>query len=220
MKTGTQLIFGIGAALICAGLSYLLEQSFIRKRKLEKKAGRALHMAVYAFLILSGVLFLMAGSTAAEAVYFFLLLTLIGAATLMDGAYRIIPNDIVLALIGLKLLYGGLKLLGVPGVAEFRFLPALAGFGACFIIFLLPAFRGRNIGAGDVKLAAAMGFCLGLKNSLTAVVLMGLAVLGYMMVKSRLPLMKTVKSTIPMAPFLGAGMIISTLLSQSGLTVF
>lgn len=71
-----------------------------------------------------------------------------------DGRCRIIPNKLIAAVIAAGLLTNGI-LSGWPGV-----LFALAGFGAGLMILIIPFFLG-GIGAGDVKLLAAIGCLLG-----------------------------------------------------------
>ena len=135
-----------------------------------------------------------------------LLLCICGAVTVMDWTSRIIPNQTVLALLGLKLLTALPAFARVPGFPPFQPLQSLIGLGACFLLFCLPGFFGRHVGAGDIKLAAAMGFLLGLNHALLAVIIMGLLVVGYSLVQNRMPMLKFLKTNIPMGPFITVGM--------------
>ncbi len=136
------------------------------------------------------------------------------AVSVMDWDYRIIPNQTVLAVLGLKLLLAVGGLTGLPGVPSFGLADALLGFGACFLVFALPGMFGKRVGAGDIKLAAAMGFLLGIQNALLSIVIMGALILGYALVQRRIPVVKFLKTDIPMGPFLTAGMFTAFLMPQ------
>jgi len=82
----------------------------------------------------------------------------------------------------------------------------------CFVIFFLPSLFGKQVGAGDVKLAAAMGFALGLTGSLYAIACMGALVLLYTFLDNRLPLAERLKSMIPMGPFLALGLVVVSII--------
>lgn len=139
------------------------------------------------------------------------LLTICGTVSVIDWTHRIIPNQAVLAVLGLKLLSLLPASAGVAGVPAFGLLSSLAGLAGCFVLFLLPGFFGKNVGAGDLKLAAAMGFLLGLRGALVAVLVMGLLVLGYSIVQKQMPMLRFLKTNIPMGPFIAAGMLVSFL---------
>ena len=137
-----------------------------------------------------------------------LVLLLVSAViTVTDFSHRIIPNPAVLAILLLKLLLAVPALLGVPGFPAFELIPSLIGLAACFVLFSLPGLFGKNVGAGDVKLAAAMGFFLGIYGALLAVVVMGVLVLGYGVVQRQVPVLTFFKSYIPMGPFIAVGML-------------
>ena len=137
-------------------------------------------------------------------------LMMIGAGTLVitDILHRRIPNEIVLALIVIKLAFGIPALLGVEGLPAFNIADSCIGLLVCLIIFSLPAAMKKSVGAGDVKLAAAVGFCLGLQGSLFAVALMGAFVLAYVCFQRQLPIMQMIKEMVPMGPFLGTAMLV------------
>lgn len=140
-------------------------------------------------------------------VYALLLLCVCTVVAVMDWCHRVIPNPAVLAVFALKLLFGIPALLGVPGFPEWSIVQSLIGLVACFVVFSLPGFLGKNVGAGDIKLAAAMGFLLGIYEALAAVVIMGLLILGYVMVQHRIPMLQFLKTNIPMGPFIAVGML-------------
>ena len=131
------------------------------------------------------------------------------AVVVSDGLCRIIPNPAVLALFGVKLLLMGASLLNIPGAPPVRLLSSLGGMVACFLIFWAPGLVGKQVGPGDIKLAAAMGFLLGFSGALFAVVIMGALVLGYSVLQRKMPLLLFLQTNIPMGPFIAAGMMIA-----------
>ena len=134
----------------------------------------------------------------------YLVLTLFcgAAVAVLDMKYRVIPNELVLALMALKLVFGA------AGAVELNVWSSLGGLAVCFVLFLLPLVFKKNVGAGDVKLAAAMGFCLGLRGSLVAVAIMGALVLIYAVLQTKTPLLSMMKEFVPMGPFIVVAMII------------
>ena len=141
-------------------------------------------------------------------------LAMCATAAAMDLRFRIIPNETVLANLLLKLLSGLAELAGLPVPVPFAIGQSLLGLLACFLIFTLPGFFGKNVGAGDVKLASAFGFFLGLRMAMIGIVLMGLAVIAYTLMQKRLPLLAVLKQTVPMAPFIAAGMFLVLVCTQ------
>ena len=129
-----------------------------------------------------------------------------------DWLCRIIPNPTVLAVFGLKLLLMAAALLHIPGAPTFRVLSSLIGMVFCLLVFSAPGLMGKRVGAGDIKLAAAMGFLLGLQTTLIAIVIMGVLMLGYSVFQRKMPLLVFLKTDIPMGPFLAAGMLLAWML--------
>jgi len=140
-----------------------------------------------------------------RALYLFLILVAAACAFYIDAKHRIIPNELVLAILLLAAVFG------LTGAIPFEIWSSLLGFAACFVIFFVPSLFGRKIGAGDVKLAAVMGFALGLTGALYAIVCMGLLVLAYVLIDQRMPLPQRLKAMIPMGPFLALALVVVSL---------
>ena len=180
--------------------------------KLLKARGKAYTESKTESFFLAAVLAVYGGVTAymvplsAETVYLFLMAFIAATIAITDIHHRIIPNELVISIIVLTLIFGIPAELGVKGFPEFNVFMSLIGLAACFFIFMLPAFLHKNVGAGDVKLAAAMGFALGLSNSLLAIVLMGSLILASCFLQRSMPAMEYLKKQIPMGPFLSAAM--------------
>lgn len=205
---------GLLIGLLCRPLCLALE------RRLAAARGRDYPTTCLAEWLAAGVTALCCGilpllfSAPLQGLLVFCLLIPAVAVAMLDIRLRIIPNDLVLAILLIRLLFGIPALLGVPGFPEFRIGNALLGMTAAFLVFLLPSFTGKQVGAGDLKLAAAMGFCLGWQGALAAIVLMGLLVLAYAAATPRMPFLAALKTNIPMGPFLSGGMIAVLLLRQ------
>lgn len=134
----------------------------------------------------------------------------------IDWRLRIIPDQINIFLAGLGIA------LGLSGADSFlknygdwlaltnspfldRFLAALIAM--LFFGFIIAASRGRAMGAGDLKLAGALGLLLGWPDivlSLSLAFVLG-AIVSLMLLAAR---RKTFKSAIPFGPFMVAGVFV------------
>jgi len=131
---------------------------------------------------------------------FFLLLSL----SAIDGKIRKIPNELLLALLILKVV--SLLLDG-----QFpQIVPGLIGMAFGYILFLLPARLGISMGWGDIKLAAVAGFYLGIFGLFQAVMIMA-GILGlyglYLIVTKK----GNLKSKVAIGPSLSLGMLATLL---------
>ena len=126
-----------------------------------------------------------------------------------DLHHRIIPNEILLLMLVAKLIIGIPALFGVTWVPEFNIISSLIGFVAGFVVFMIPAFIGKSVGA------AVMGFCLGINGLLYAIVLMGIGVLIYEFIKGRTSLKNVMYEMIPMGPFMAVAMMVVMLINES-----
>lgn len=133
------------------------------------------------------------------------------ALTIIDIRIRIIPNELVAALLCLWFAFALME----KGVAA---LPGRAGgFLTALAVFLLAALpgKGKKAGGGDVKLAAAAGFAAGFPGVLAAVLLAGLAALltgGARILLGRIGR----KTPMPFAGFIMAGLIAAMALDRAG----
>ncbi|HNX14557.1 MAG TPA: A24 family peptidase [Oscillospiraceae bacterium] len=198
------IITSVCCALLGAALSYpvlLLNRLLLKNRGIESKEGKAEHIVLPIAMGLFGAAIGWQAGLDWETLYLYLVLFVCASVSCIDARHRIIPNELVFALLGLAVGFGA------AGVTEINWLSSLGGFAACFVLFLLPALFSKKVGAGDIKLAAAMGFCVGLMGSLYAITMMGVLVLIYIAVQYRIPLVQRLKTLIPMGPFLAAALI-------------
>ena len=131
-----------------------------------------------------------------------------------DVQHRIIPNDMVLTLFGVKLVFGILALLKIGGLPKWNPLLSFAGLGTLAVIFFLPSFFGKKIGFGDIKLAMAIGFCAELMPGLMAVCFMGGLVLLYGLIQRRYPFASFLRINFPMGPFLCTAQVLALLVTN------
>ncbi len=128
---------------------------------------------------------------------------------IVDLDIKKIPNSSVLTLLIIRtaaLIYAIAT--GVP-VKE-SLIPSLIGLAAGFILYQLPMLIGIPIGAGDVKYSAAIGYCLGAFGYIQAALVMalGLAVYLVYLVATKKGSLKT---AVPMGPFLSLGVVATVL---------
>ena len=150
--------------------------------------------------LIGGVIGWRAGFTF-RGLYLILLLVTSACAFYIDAKHRVIPNELVLAILILAAVFG------FTGVIQFNIWQSLLGLVVCFVIFFLPSLFGKQVGAGDIKLASAMGFALGLTGGLYAVAGMGALVILYVLIDRRMPLPQRLKTMIPMGPFLALSLV-------------
>ncbi len=192
MAAGSALFFP--AQFLCAFL--------LRQRGLDPAMERKQQWVLLGCMAAAGGLIAWRAGVSLRALYLMLVLLVAASVSYIDAKHRVIPNELVMAVIILSAVFG------LTGVISFQIWSSLLGFIACFITFLVPCIWKQKIGAGDVKLAAAMGFALGFSGSLYAIVCMGGFVLLYLLIEQRLPVAERLKTMIPMGPFLAAALVI------------
>ena len=172
---------------------------------------------IVAWVLFSGVLFAVSflrySETAArlEAVAYISVAIAIG---IVDLDIKKIPNSSVLTLLVIRtvaIVYAIAT--GVP-VKE-TLIPSLIGLAAGFILYQLPMLVGVPIGTGDVKYSAAIGYCLGVFGFLQASLIMaaGLIIFLIYLVATKKGSLKT---SVPMGPYLSLGAVITVLFPLFG----
>ncbi len=173
----------------------------LKQRKLDSYMERKHFWILFACMtLIGGVIGWRAGVTF-RGLYLMLLLFVSACAFYIDAKHRVIPNELVLAILILAAVFG------LTGAIKFQIWQSLIGLAVCFVIFFLPSLFGKKVGAGDIKLASAMGFALGLTGGLYAIAGMGTLVLIYIMIDQSMPLPERLKSMIPMGPFLALALV-------------
>jgi leader peptidase (prepilin peptidase)/N-methyltransferase len=130
--------------------------------------------------------------------HYLALVVIVLTATATDLRCRRIPNPLIAAGAVLAVMSLGLWQVVAPVSA---WLGVLVGGGA---LFLFAFFTKGGLGGGDVKLAAVMGLFLGWQG-VWAALLVGCLVAGVAGIILVLWKIKSMKDTIPFAPFLAGG---------------
>lgn len=178
-----EMMYG-GAMGIAAGLSFNRIAFFQVKRRsgeevAGKTAGKAVTAAVSALIsgILFALIFKLYGGTA-ERLEYAAYISIAISIGVVDLGIKKIPNLSVAALLAVRtvvIIYRLFKGASASGLL----LVSLIGLGGAFFLFQLPMLLGIPVGAGDVKFASAIGYCLGIFGFLQSSLIMaaGLGIL-------------------------------------------
>ena len=206
---------GILAALAFSRIAiFQIKQRTDETAKLEAVQNAAVTII---WVLLSGVLFAAAfvrfeeTALRLEAIAYISIAISIG---IVDLDIKKIPNSSVLALLIVRtaaIIYAIAT--GVP-VKE-CLIPSLIGLAAGFILYQLPMFFGIPIGTGDVKYSAAIGYCLGAFGYLQAALIMAAGLIIYLiyLVATK---QGSLKTAVPMGPYLSLGVIVTVLFPMFG----
>ena len=121
---------------------------------------------------------------------------------IIDIRIRIVPNELLLVMIVTGTAFQAMKF-GYTAI-----LLSLVCMAVMVVFFTLVAgmVGFEKVGAGDVKLAGAMGLALGYPNVLTALVIMSAVFVVFSLIGLVLRKL-TLKTMLPFAPFMMIGMI-------------
>lgn len=118
----------------------------------------------------------------------------------VDISIKKIPNELVL----MTLFIGGAFL--ITGQPIMSLAMNVFGLLIGFIIFFLPAMIGKGAGWGDVKYAAAVGFCLGAYGMISAIMIMTFFLMiyaSYLIITRK----GNLKSKVALGPFMASGFV-------------
>lgn len=194
----------------------------LSKKIMEYKRGKAIELnevlysnvAKYAICLINGAAWALSGLNIENPIIALLIalqITICVVIAFIDINIRIIPNECVLIIVVVGLMFQlmnyGLKAL----------LPALVSMVVMMAVFTsVAAFVGfGKVGAGDVKLAGAMGLALGYPLIMTGVGIMAAVLFAFIAVGMALKKL-ALASMLPLAPFITAGYagVLITLLLQ------
>lgn len=137
-------------------------------------------------------------------------------AGIIDFKLMIIPNKLTLFLLAASVLAYAAELLLVQSGIMVILTDALLGCAVCFVIFLVGKMISRKgMGMGDIKLAAVMGFALGINSALGCLLwaMIIASVTGIILMAAKK--LKT-KSKMAMAPFFFAGTVVGHIMLALG----
>jgi len=125
-----------------------------------------------------------------------------GLIAIIDFQIRIIPNELVLAMLVMGILFQ-IRRFGVGSLCT-------AGITMILMLLLFLAAGvvsgAGTVGGGDIKLAGVIGLTLGYPFTVTALLMMSVAMVGYSTVGLMLQRI-TLRSMIPLAPFMMLGLV-------------
>lgn len=204
------MLYG-GALGIAAGLAFnRIAVHQVKNRTEDGDRIKAVNNAALAIItaVLSGILFAVIFKlydSTAKRIELAAYISIAISIGVVDNDLKKIPNLSVLALLAVRSAAIVYELIS-GGSVKGAVLPSLIGLVAAFILYQLPMLFGIPIGTGDVKFASAIGYCLGIFGFLQAAIIMavGLAVvLVYLLATKK----GSLKTKVPMGPFLAAGTI-------------
>lgn len=211
LKIVAGILIGVG----CKFIGDAVEKILLDRRKLEvKRAGHENYFIVVVMAVFGGLI-MWDIPLSAEIIYAYLLLIICEVIVVSDIHHRIIPNGLLIAMLVSKTVFGIPDLFGANGFPTFHVVDSIVGLLVGFIVFMIPAFLSKQVGAGDIKLAATAGFVLGVMGCLVTIVLMGILVIIYVILQKQMPILTIIKTMIPMGPFLAIAMMIVILLPMN-----
>lgn len=151
---------------------------------------------LFLFTYVSMIRIIGTGFIVPHLIYYLVLTACIIAIFVTDLKYRIIPDQILLFLTGLTLIY---QLIYFPYQIIGNLISGILSM--LFFLMLVIITRGKGMGLGDVKLAFVMGLMLGFPKIIVALYLSFLtgAVVSLILIWTH---KKSMKSTIAFGPFL------------------
>lgn len=208
-------LLGILAALALSRIAiFQIKQRTDETAKLEAVQNAAVMIT---WVLLSGVLFAVAFvrfddiAQRLEAIAYISIAISIGV---VDLDIKKIPNSSVLALLIVRtaaIIYA----IATDVPVKECLIPSLIGLASGFILYQIPMYFGIPIGTGDVKYSAAIGYCLGAFGFLQASLIMAAGLLIYLiyLVATKKGSLKT---AVPMGPYLSLGVIVTALFPMFG----
>lgn len=214
INTVQAVIFGLIGVPVGI-LMTILSEVIIKKKNLEKaetiKPGGKFKVLIY---LLTVILWTSAGLFTQKphiALLVGILFSIAVMFSFIDLRIYIVPNELVLA----TLIFGVLFQTIYFGIQSLLIaIPCLVGMMLLFLIVALISGMDK-VGAGDVKLAGAMGLIIGYPNILIAVLVMCIAIVFYC-IYGFFAYRITMKSMLPFAPFMMTGMVAGLLTSING----
>ncbi|MEA4831299.1 MAG: prepilin peptidase [Oscillospiraceae bacterium] len=126
----------------------------------------------------------------------------------VDALIRKIPNSMLLIILANTVLYVILNY-ATEDIWN-MFLSMLIGV----LVFSIPSYFGKYIGWGDVKYAAVLALYLSLLGFCVSIIIMGASTAVYALLlkaKSKNNFKETLKTSVPMGPFISFGVIITAI---------
>lgn len=208
MYTEIGIVFGIVGMVLGFFISNLSLKIIRRKKGEDYICCESLALKICLCLI-NGLIWFLSGlliDNALNALLVSMQITLGIVISFIDIKIRIIPNELVLTILVVGIIFQTI-FYGMYGL-----IGSIMSMIFIMVVFTaLANFMGMGkVGAGDVKLAGAIGFALGYPVVLTSMGIMAIVLLGYILVGLAIRKIK-LSTMLPLAPFLTTGYIFSLL---------
>lgn len=119
------------------------------------------------------------GQIQAKTVEYLIYVSILLNISVVDFLIRKVPNELLLLLLLTKSVFIAIDLFNRVPLKDSLVIPAI-GLAVGLILFSIPSLIKIPIGAGDVKLSAAIGFCLGYFLYFQSMALMSVMLLAYL----------------------------------------
>lgn len=163
-------------------------------------------------IVIACMLLLFYQNTFLDSLNTMVLVNALFAITLYDLKYHIIPNRVLITLLGIKVVIVLLTIFTAKEISALFILIDMLIAGLAFLLIgVVCRFMNKNaIGMGDVKLLSVIGIVLGVNDSFHMVIT-GMVCIFFVSVIGLFLKKLTRDSELPLAPFIFAGLIISAI---------
>lgn len=188
----------------------------IAKRTREKQKQDSLKkpLVMIGWMFVSALLFVAViarqdGQIQAKTVEYLIYVSILLNISVVDFLIRKVPNELLLLLLLTKSVFIAIDLFNRVPLKDSLVIPAI-GLAVGLILFSIPSLIKIPIGAGDVKLSAAIGFCLGYFLYFQSMALMSVMLLAYLafLLVTKKGSLRTLTS---MGPYLAFGSVLTML---------
>lgn len=163
-------------------------------------------------IVIACMLLLFYQNTFLDSLNTMVLVNALFAITLYDLKYHIIPNRVLITLLGIKVVIVLLTIFTAKEISALFILIDMLIAGLAFLLIgVVCRFMNKNaIGMGDVKLLSVIGIILGVNDSFHMVIT-GMVCIFFVSVIGLFLKKLTRDSELPLAPFIFVGLIISAI---------
>ncbi len=170
------------------------------------------HYIMPAWMLVSAILFFLVCwkySDIYSRIEYLLYICIVLDIAFVDYIVRKIPNELILSMFIIKIIFIIISIINSAGVKSVL-LPSVLGLVVGAVLFFIPSFFAKQIGAGDIKYCAAIGFCFGIYDYLQSMIIMAFALLvllAYLMATKK----GNLKTLSAMGPYLSFGVIVTVI---------
>ena len=205
-------VSGLLAGFIFSRLA--IKQIAKRNGDIHKQDALKKPLVIIVWMFVSSLLFVaviarQGGLIQAKTVEYLIYVSILLNIAAVDFMIRKVPNELLLLLLLTKSVFIAIDLFNRVPLKDSLVIPAI-GLAAGLVLFSIPSLIKIPIGAGDVKLSAAIGFCLGYFLYFQSMALMSVMLLVYL---AFLLITKkgSIKTLTSMGPYLAFGSVLTML---------